>query len=256
MKRQTLMLVLRLGLSGGLLYVLLTKIDSQWSQALPPLTASTIGWLIGAFLLTLAGVVLSALRWGAVLEALGQHPRAAAAVALPRRPVHGERAASTIGGDALRVSRLRRDNGESPTTLRLGGARAADRLARAAGASRSSRLAVNPGLRQLGPGHGGRLRRRRRHARCCSSWCWSSPPGPAGPRGHARATTRAGAGSPAPCASASASSCTIRRAAARVLATGFAYQLVLVVSALMAARALGIPPGSAPPRCSRSCRRC
>ena len=246
MKRQTLMLVLRLGLSGGLLYVLLTKIDSQWSEALPPLTASTIGWLIGAFLLTLAGVVLSAMRWGAVLEALGQHPK------MRRLLSHylagqfmGNVLPSTIGGDALRVSRQSRDSGEPPTSF------ASVVLERLTGwlvlpVITLFGLAINPGLRELGrasavafgvaagtllllvivlaltarPGKGleGKLE--------------------AHNEGWRRFTTATRYG--------------LNRllsdphAAARVLATGFAYQIVMVVSALMAARALGMPAGVGP----------
>ena len=81
--------------------MLLTKIDSQWSETLPPLTASTIGWLIGAFLLTLAGVVLSAMRWGAVLEALGQHPKfGGCCPTTSPASSWGTSCPSTIGGDA------------------------------------------------------------------------------------------------------------------------------------------------------------
>src|SRR5690606_16848876 len=100
--------------------------------------------------LTLVGIVLSALRWQKVLDALDIPAR------LPRLVSHylaGQFVSNvlptTIGGDVLRVSRLSRDTGESPGTF------ASAVLERLTGwlvlaAITLVGLAVDPGLRDLG----------------------------------------------------------------------------------------------------------
>ena len=164
-KKPKVLLAIRLVVSAGLLWVLFGKLDSGWSSSVvPPFTGQTALWLLGAFLFTFLGVVLSALRWRAVLNALGQHPR------MRRLLSHyfaGQFLAnvlpSTIGGDALRVSRLSRDNGESPTSFasvvleRLTGWLVLPVITLVA-------LLVNPGLRRAGTAP--------------RSWRWRSP----GPR--------------------------------------------------------------------------
>ncbi len=71
-----------------------------------------------AALLTLLGVVLSALRWQKVLEVLGLH---AGLRTLLSHYLAGQFVSNvlptTIGGDVLRVSRLSRDTGESPRSF-------------------------------------------------------------------------------------------------------------------------------------------
>ena len=57
---------------------------------------------------------------------------------------------TTIGGDVLRVSRLSRDTGEIARHVRLGRARAADRLAGAAGHHARRLRSSTPALRHLG----------------------------------------------------------------------------------------------------------
>jgi hypothetical protein len=68
--------------------------------------------------LTLAGLVLSALRWQRVLEVLGLH---AGLRRLLSHYLAGQFVSNvlptTIGGDVLRVSRLAKDTGESPNTF-------------------------------------------------------------------------------------------------------------------------------------------
>jgi uncharacterized membrane protein YbhN (UPF0104 family) len=151
---------------------------------------------------------------------------------------------STIGGDALRVSRLSKDNGEGPTTF------ASVVLERLTGwlvlpVITLIGLAVNPGLRELGrasaiafavaastlvllgvvlfltarPGQGleGRLEHNEGWRRFTSA---------------VRFGIHRLVREPA--------------ATARILATGFAYQFILIGSALMAARALGLPAGAGP----------
>ncbi len=118
-RKQTVSLVVRLGISALMLGVLIWRVPSfDASEVVPELSPSTILWLVAAAALTLAGLVLSALRWQRVLAALGlradlrhliSHYLAGQFVSnvLP----------TTIGGDVLRVTRLSRETGESPGTF-------------------------------------------------------------------------------------------------------------------------------------------
>lgn len=235
----------RLVISALLLWVLVTKIGTNWSETIPDATGHTLAWLAGALVLTFLGVVLSAVRWSAVLAALGQHPPFGRLLSLYfAGQFVGNVLPSTIGGDALRVSRLAKDNGEGPTTF------ASVVLERLTGwlvlpVITLFGLAVNPGLRELGrasaiafavaagtltllvvvlfltarPGQGleGRLEHNEGWRRFTSA---------------VRFGIHRLVHEPA--------------ATARILATGFAYQLILIGSALMAARALGLPSGAGP----------
>ena len=240
-----LILVARLTISALLLWLLVTKIGSNWSEAIPDPTAHTFAWLAGALVLTLAGVVLSAARWSAVLAALDLRPPFRRLLSLYfAGQFMGNVLPSTIGGDALRVSRLSKDTGNGPTVF------ASVVLERLTGwvvlpVITLTGLAVNPGLRDLGrasalafavaagtltllvvvvfltgrPGQGieGKLEQ-------VDGWRLFT------------AATRFG----------------LRKLISepgqtlRILATGFAYQLILIGSALMAARALNLPSGAGP----------
>ena len=102
--RPQLILVARLVISALLLWVLVTKIGSNWSDAIPDATAHTFAWLGGALALTFLGVVLSAVRWGAVLRALAQRAPFRRLLSLYFASMFmGNVLPSTIGGDALRV---------------------------------------------------------------------------------------------------------------------------------------------------------
>ena len=231
--------------SALLLWVLTTKIGDSWHEAVPDATPRTLAWLGGALVLTLAGVVLSAVRWSAVLDALGLHAPFKRLLSLYfAGQFMGNVLPSTIGGDALRVSRLAKDNGEPPTTF------ASVVLERLTGwvvlpAITLAGLAVNPGLRDLGR---------------ASAIAFATAAGTLvllgavltltfltnsgieerleHNEGWKRFTTAVRFGlhrlrhEPA--------------ATARILATGLAYQLILIGSALMAARALGMPAGVGP----------
>jgi glycosyltransferase 2 family protein len=118
-RKQALSLVLRIGLSLAMLAVLIWQVPSfDASQVVPELTVRTVLWLAFAALLTLLGVVLSALRWQKVLEVLGLH---AGLRTLLSHYLAGQFVSNvlptTIGGDVLRVSRLSRDTGESPRSF-------------------------------------------------------------------------------------------------------------------------------------------
>lgn len=245
LSKPQLVLLARVAISAALLWLLVTKIGSNWSEAIPDPTAHTFFWLAGALLLTLAGVVLSAARWSAVLAALDLRPPFRRLLSLYfAGQFMGNVLPSTIGGDALRVSRLSKDTGAGPTVF------ASVVLERLTGwvvlpVITLVGLAVNPGLRDLGrasalafavaagtltllvvvvfltgrqgKGIEGKLEQ-------VDGWRMFT------------SATRFGLQK------------LIREPGqtARILATGFAYQLILIGSALMAARALNLPSGAGP----------
>ena len=228
-------LALRSTVSVVLLAFLIQRV--HLSSLLPTWGVSTGLWLGGALLLTLVGIVLSTIRWRQVLEALGLHAKVRTLFSHYLAGLFvGNFLPSTIGGDVLRVSRLAADNGDRPDTFasvvleRLTGWLILPVLTLVA-------LAVNPGLRELGaasavavtisvatllllvvtlvvaasPRLGGRL---------AGTAGWQRFGG-AVHLGLDRLRHHPGA-------------------AVSVLAAGFAYQLVVVLTGLLAARALGL----------------
>ncbi len=236
--RRRLTLVLRIVVSAGMLWFLLVKInDTGGTRVLPEWTTSTALWLAGAMALTLLSIVLSALRWQTVLVAMGHHPP------LRRLLSHylaGQFVANvlptTIGGDVLRVSRLARDNGRMHDSF------ASVVLERLTGwlvlpVITFVGLLLNPPLRDLG-----------RATQIAFSLACGTLVGLAlvlvavaakrwgevdGTQGWKRFLAAVSLGLNRLRANP--------RHAASVIAVGFAYQLVLVAAAVMAARALGIP---------------
>ncbi len=103
----------------GLLYTRLPNLD--WDEVVPAWTASTAWWLLGAAALTMFGIVLSALRWKQVLNALDLGGDKAPMKRLVPLYFAGQFVSNvlptTIGGDVLRVSRLSKDNGDAPDTF-------------------------------------------------------------------------------------------------------------------------------------------
>ena len=139
----------------------------------------------------------------------------------------------------LRVTPAVAGHRRDPGHLRLGGARAADGLAGAAGhhdrrlpgQPRAARTwAPPPAWPSPSPS-----------ARCCCSSA-SSPPRPAPASGGRFATRRAGAGSRAPSTWASTGCATTPAPPPTCWSAGFAYQLTLVLAAVAAAQALGLRP--------------
>jgi hypothetical protein len=238
-------MIARLVVSALLLWVLVIKIGDNWDDAVPDARATTLAWLFGALILTFGAVVLSAVRWSVVLQALGLHPPFNRLLSLYfAGQFMGNVLPSTIGGDALRVSRLSKDNGESPTTF------ASVVLERMSGwvvlpVLTLTALLINPGLRELGrasmiafvtasatllllivvlvltarqgKGIEGKLEHNEGWRRFT---------------GAVRFGIRKLAHEPA--------------STARILASGLAYQLILIASALMAARALDLPVAVGP----------
>jgi uncharacterized protein (TIRG00374 family) len=237
-RRRPIVLVLRLSLSALMLLVLLKRMPNfSVDRLLPEWSRETAMFLALAMIFTLTGIVLSTLRWRAVLSALGQDAKLGS---LLSHNLAGQFVSNvlptTIGGDVLRVSRLSRDNGESTTSF------ASVVLERLTGwlvlpVITLVGFLVNPGLRHLGTATevavalaGGTLlalvlvfvgvASHRFGARVAGSDGWR------------RFASAVHFGMER-----------LRRhpaAAFNVLAVGFAYQLVLVFAALMAAKAVGM----------------
>ena len=233
-------LLLRILVSVGMIAVLLWRApDVDVDQLVPTWTSSTLAWLLVAAALTLAGMVLATLRWKQVLEALGLR---AGMRRLFSHTMAGQFVSNvlptTIGGDVLRVSRLSRDTGESPDTF------ASVVLERITGwlvlpVITLVGLAVNPGLRQLGTATIVALALAVSTLALLAGTLTACSSDRFGSRFAMREGWRR-------FASAIHRGLTQLRAhprsAAGVLAAGFAYQFVLVLSAVAAAQALGLRP--------------
>ena len=117
--KQRRSLLLRVGLSVVMLGVLVWRVPKfDPSEVIPDLTLRNSLWLAVAAGLTLLALVLSALRWQKVLDSLGVH---AGLRHLLSHYLAGQFVSNvlptTIGGDVLRVSRLSKETGESPSTF-------------------------------------------------------------------------------------------------------------------------------------------
>lgn len=114
MRRQRAVLAIRGAVTIGLLALLVPRIrlgSIDWG-------AGSAAWLAAGLVATLGGIVLSALRWQRVLDALGRSAR------LRRLLDHylaGQFVAnflpSTVGGDVLRATRLSADTGDGHTAF-------------------------------------------------------------------------------------------------------------------------------------------
>ena len=107
---------LRVGASVALLVALVWVLPSFDADELwPEFNSATPYWLIGAFLLTLASMVLATARWYEVARALGLRVQ-------PRRMFSHYMAGifvsnfvpTTVGGDVLRITRLTSDTDDGP----------------------------------------------------------------------------------------------------------------------------------------------
>jgi uncharacterized membrane protein YbhN (UPF0104 family) len=239
-RKQALSLVLRIALSALMLAVLVWRVPSfEVSEVVPDLTGRTVLWLVVAAALTLAGLVLSALRWQRVLEVLGLHAR------LRRLISHylaGQFVSNvlptTIGGDVLRVTRLARETGESPRTF------ASVVLERLTGwlvlpVISVAGFLVNPPLRGLGTASRVALGLAFATLLALGILLYAVADQRIGGRFAAKDGWRRFAGA------VHLGLDQLRReprAAADVLLVGFAYQLVLVLAAVAAAQALGVRP--------------
>lgn len=226
--------------------------DFSLRELVPEWSPATFAWLGGAALLTVISIVMSAVRWQQVLHALDlEGPLRHLVPYYFAGQFVSNALPSTIGGDVVRVSRLSRENGESPGTF------ASVVLERMTGwvvlpIMTLFGFVLNPGLRDLGAAThvavavavatllglvvllvavgnqhvGGRFADRdgwRRFAGAVHLGLDRLRHHPA--------------------------------AAAHVLVAGLAYQLVLVLAALMASRSAS-PTTSASPPSSSSCPPC
>ena len=107
---------LRVGASVALLVALVWLLPSFDADELwPEFNSATPYWLIGAFLLTLASMVLATARWYEVARALGLQVQ-------PQRMFSHYMAGifvsnfvpTTVGGDVLRITRLTSDTDDGP----------------------------------------------------------------------------------------------------------------------------------------------
>lgn len=239
-RKQAVSLGVRLVVSALMLTVLVAKVPSfDAADLMPEWSLASALWLAVAAALTLAGIVLSALRWQKVLDALEIRTK------LPRLVSHnlaGQFVSNvlptTIGGDVLRVSRLSRDTGESPGTF------ASVVLERLTGwlvlpVITIVGFAVNPGLRHLG----GATRLALALAVGTLVLLVGVLAAAGSPRIGGRFATSAGWRRFVGAVHLGVERLrTHPAAAANVLATGFAYQIALVLAAVAAAQALGLRP--------------
>ena len=237
-RRGWLVLGARLGISAAMLGVLLWRIPRfSFSDLLPDWNRDTGLFLLGAALLTLVGLVLSAVRWRAVLAALGYDAKLRRLLSYNLAGLFVSNVLpTTIGGDVLRVSRLSKDNGESAESF------ASVALERLTGwlvlpVITLVGLLVNPGLRHLGNAT--------RVAVALSIGTLVALGIVLAGVASQRFGRRVGGsdGWRRFAAAIHLGMSKLRRhprAAINVLVVGFAYQLVLVFAALLAARAVGM----------------
>lgn len=239
-RKQAVSLMLRLGISAVMLAVLIWRIPPiEADEVVPELNARTVMWLAVAMGLTLAGIVLSALRWQRVLDVLGLH---AGLRRLMSHYLAGQFVSNvlptTIGGDVLRVSRLSRETGEPPKTF------ASVVLERLTGWLVLPIISVvgflvNPPLQHLGRATQVAVGLAFVTLLALGILLYAVADQRIGGRFEAREGWRRFAGA------VHLGVDRLKRqpvAAANVLLVGFAYQLVLVLAAVAAAQALGVRP--------------
>src|SRR5689334_21533744 len=149
--RRPFVLTARIALSALMLGILLRRMPHfRLDSLLPDWNRDTAMFLALAAAFTLAGIVLSTLRWRAVLSALGQDAKLRHLLSYNLAGLFVSNVLpTTIGGDVLRVSRLSKENGESAESFasvvleRLTGWLVLPVLTFAG-------FIVNPGLRELG----------------------------------------------------------------------------------------------------------
>jgi uncharacterized protein (TIRG00374 family) len=236
--RRPWVLLARISLSGAMLYVLVRRMpEFRLDRLLPDWNRDTAMFLALAMIFTLAGLLLSTLRWRAVLAALGQDAKLRSLLSYNLAGLFVSNVLpTTIGGDVLRVSRLSKDNGESTTSF------ASVVLERLTGwlvlpVITLIGFLVNPGLRDLGSATEVALA-------LAGGTLVALVAVIVGVASHRFGTRVAGSdGWRRFAAAVHLGVERLRRhpaAAFNVLLTGFAYQLVLVLAALMAAKAVGM----------------
>lgn len=150
-RRRRWALPLRIAVSLAMLAIVWWRFPHiEWGSMFPEPDRATVLWLVGAAGLTFLSIALAAVRWDAVLHALGLRERLARLVNLYFAGQFVSNVLpTTIGGDVLRVSRLSRTNNDTETSF------ASVAIERLTGwlvlpLITFFGLAINPGLRQLG----------------------------------------------------------------------------------------------------------
>lgn len=233
-------LALRILVSLGMIGLLLWQApDVDAAELVPDPSSTTFVWLAVAGGLTLAGMVLATVRWKQVLTALELPSPMGRLFSLTMAGQFVSNVLpTTIGGDVLRVSRLSRDTGRSPDTF------ASVVLERVTGwlvlpVITLFGLAVNPGLRELGTATFVAAGVAVATLSLLAGTLLAVSSTRFGTRFAVRDGWRRFAGA------IHLGLVRMRahpRSALTVLVAGFAYQFVLVLSAVAAARALGLQP--------------
>jgi hypothetical protein len=108
--------IVRILATIAMLAVLLSRVDAK--TIVPDWDLDHIGWLVVALLVTLAGILLASLRWQRVMVALDLRSRMGRLLSTYLAGLFiSNFLPTTIAGDALRVSRIASDNGETPRTF-------------------------------------------------------------------------------------------------------------------------------------------
>ncbi len=235
-----LSLALRILVSAGMIGLLLWQApDVDPAELVPEPSSATFAWLAVAGALTLAGMFLATVRWKQVLTALElpSEMRRLFSLTMAGQFVSNV-LPTTIGGDVLRVSRLSKYTGRSPDTF------ASVVLERVTGwlvlpVITLFGLAVNPGLRELGTATVVAAGLAIATLSVLAGTLFAVSSDRFGTRFAMRDGWRRFAGA------IHLGLVRMRahpRSAVAVLIAGFAYQFVLVLSAVAAARALGLGP--------------
>lgn len=116
-KKSVLILLLRLGVSAGLLAFLFVWVDVDFDNLWPD-DEGAVAWLVTALVCVIASVVLASLRWKQVCVALGVD---VPTLRLVWHNFAGQFVSNfvptTVGGDVVRVSRLGKDIGDPATSF-------------------------------------------------------------------------------------------------------------------------------------------
>lgn len=110
----------RVALSFGLLWFLVVRVGDERSlfAMIDQLTPVSLTWLAGAAAMLVASYVLSTVRWRQVIEALGLHD---GFLQLLSHFLAGQFLSNalptTVGGDVVRVARLSRDTDDPPASF-------------------------------------------------------------------------------------------------------------------------------------------
>jgi len=115
-RRRHILMMLRLLTSAVMLAVLLTRIHVH--DLFPSHRPAALLWLAGALVVTVAGIVLSAVRWQYVLRVLELQSSLSTLLSHYLAGMFvGNFLPSTIGGDVVRVSRLSANVGETSASF-------------------------------------------------------------------------------------------------------------------------------------------